>query len=193
MAFLHFWKSDLCNCNMICDSRPEIGHFHGQSDVNSRTVSSDAHWRHPHWIAHTQILLSSFRHFVGRELIERMGDAEAEAQIVFEAPFVVVSHGTQDDPILNYGNRTALTLWEMDIPTLTSTPSRLTAEPMHRDDRAQLMTRAARDGFVDDYRGIRISSSGKRFLIEKAIIWNLIDPEGQRVGQAATFSHWKPL
>lgn len=122
-----------------------------------------------------------------------MGDAEAEAQIVFEAPFVVVSHGTQDDPILNYGNRTALTLWEMDIPTLTSTPSRLTAEPMHRDDRAQLMTRAARDGFVDDYRGIRISSSGKRFLIEKAIIWNLIDPEGQRVGQAATFSHWKPL
>ncbi len=138
-------------------------------------------------------MLNSFRHFVGRELIERTGDAEAEAQLVFEAPFVVVSHGTQDDPILNYGNRTALTLWEMDIPTLTSTPSRLTAEPMHRDERAQLMTRAARDGFVDDYRGIRISSSGKRFLIEQAIIWNLIDPEGQRVGQAATFSHWKPL
>ena len=138
-------------------------------------------------------MLNSFRHFVGRELIERTGDAEAEAQLVFEAPFVVVSHGTQDDPILNYGNRTALTLWEMDIPTLTSTPSRLTAEPMHRDERAQLMTRAARDGFIDDYRGIRISSSGKRFLIEQAIIWNLIDPEGQRVGQAATFSHWKPL
>lgn len=81
----------------------------------------------------------------------------------------------------------------MDIPTLTSTPSRLTAEPMHRDERAQLMTRAARDGFVDDYRGIRISSSGKRFLIERAIIWNLIDADGQRVGQAATFSQWKPL
>ena len=64
---------------------------------------------------------------------------------------------------------------------------------MHRDERAQLMTRAARDGFVDDYRGIRISSSGKRFLIERAIIWNLIDHDGQRVGQAATFSQWKPL
>ena len=153
----------------------------------------DAHWRHHDWIKHTQIMLNSFGRFVGRELIERTGDAEAEAQIVFEAPFVVVSHGTQDDPILNYGNRTALSLWEMDIPTLTSTPSRLTAEPMHRDERAQLMTRAARDGFVDDYRGIRISSSGKRFLIERAIIWNLIDPDGQRVGQAATFSHWKPL
>jgi hypothetical protein len=55
------------------------------------------------------------------------------------------------------------------------------------------MTRAARDGFVDDYRGIRITSSGKRFLIEQAIIWNLINGDGQRVGQAATFSEWKWL
>ena len=156
-------------------------------------MSFDAHWRHHDWIAHTQIMLNSYRRFVGRELIERTGNAQEEARIVFEAPFVVVSHGTQDDPILNYGNRTALTLWEMDIPTLTATPSRLTAEAMHRDERAQLMTRAARDGFVDDYRGIRISSSGRRFLIEQAIIWNLVDPEGHRVGQAATFSNWKLL
>lgn len=138
-------------------------------------------------------MLNSFRRFVGRDLIERTGDAAEEAKIVFQARFVVVSHGTQDDPILNYGNKTALALWEMDLPTLMSTPSRLTAEPMHRDERAQLMTRAARDGFVDDYRGIRISSSGIRFLIERAIIWNLVDAAEQRVGQAATFAHWKSL
>lgn len=138
-------------------------------------------------------MLNSFRRFVGRDLIERTGDAAEEAKIVFQARFVVVSHGTQDDPILNYGNKTALALWEMDLPTLMSTPSRLTAEPMHRDERAQLMTRAARDGFVDDYRGIRISSSGIRFLIERAIIWNLVDAAEQRVGQAATFADWKSL
>ena len=138
-------------------------------------------------------MLDSFRRFVGRELITRTGDAARDSRIIFEAPFVVVSHGTQDDPVLNYGNQTALTLWQMDIPTLTSTPSRLTAEPMHRDERAQLMTRAARDGYVDDYRGIRISSSGRRFLIEQAIVWNLVDADGQRVGQAATFSSWNWL
>jgi hypothetical protein len=55
------------------------------------------------------------------------------------------------------------------------------------------MARAARDGYVDDYRGVRISSSGKRFLIEEAIVWNLVDAAGNRVGQAATFSQWKPL
>jgi len=138
-------------------------------------------------------MLDSFRRFVGRELIQRTGGVAEDARVIFEAPFVVVSHGTQDDPVLNYGNQTALTLWEMDIPTLTSMPSRLTAEPMHRDERAHLMTRAARDGFVDDYRGIRISSTGRRFLIEQAIVWNLVDGDGHRVGQAAMFSEWKPL
>ena len=108
-------------------------------------------------------------------------------------PFVVVSHGTQADPILNYGNLLAQQLWEMDAQTLTSIPSRLTAEPMHRDERAEMMARALRDGFVDDYRGIRISRTGKRFLIERAVIWNLQDAAGRRLGQAATFSEWKPL
>lgn len=150
-------------------------------------------WRGFDWIAHTQVLLNSFRHFVGRELIARTGDPHDEAQRLFNAPFVVVSHGTQDDPILNYGNLTALQLWETDLPSLTSMPSRLTAEPMHRDERAILMARAKRDGFVDDYRGIRISSTGKRFLIERAIVWNLIDASGIRVGQAATFSEWTRL
>lgn len=171
----------------------EISLFLSLTFINQHTMSTDAPWRDHNWIAHTQIMLDSFQHYVGRELIPRTGQPDDDARGVFEAPFVVVSHGTQDDPILNYGNQTALTLWEMDIPTLTSMPSRLTAEPMHRDERAQLMTRAVRDGFVDDYRGIRITGSGRRFLIEQAIIWNLIDSNGQRVGQAATFADWKWL
>ena len=157
------------------------------------TNSSLHDWHGFDWIAHTQILFNSFRHFVGRELMERDGNPESEAARLFASPFVVVSHGTQDDPILNYGNQAALSLWETDLPTLTSMPSRLTAEPMHRDERAILMARAKRDGFVDDYRGVRISSTGKRFLIERAIVWNLTDASGVRVGQAATFSEWKSI
>jgi putative N6-adenine-specific DNA methylase len=150
-------------------------------------------WLSPQWILHTQVLLDSFQKYVGRELISRSDDPEDEARRLFDAPFVVVSHGTQEDPVLNYGNRTALTLWEMDATTLTSIPSRLTAEPMHRDERAQMMARALRDGYVDDYQGVRISSSGKRFHISDAIIWNLVNLSGQRVGQAATFSRWQFL
>lgn len=120
----------------------------------------------------------------------RDGSDEDQSQALFEVPFVVVSHGTQLDPVLNYGNQTALDLWEMGLATLLQTPSRLTAEPLHRDERARLLERTSRDGFVDDYRGIRIASTGRRFLIEKAIVWNLVNSDGDRVGQAATFSEW---
>lgn len=144
----------------------------------------------PNWVEHTQILLDSYRHWTGRELIPREGGNSEQAITLYQAPFVVVSHGTQVDPILNYGNATALNLWEMPVEQLLQTPSRLTAEPVHRDERAQLMARTTRDGFVDDYQGIRISAKGRRFRIDRATVWNLINLAGERVGQAATFSEW---
>ena len=147
-------------------------------------------WQEDNWIEQTQILLNSYHRFLGEELIARDGSDEDQSRALFEASFVVVSHGTQADPILNYGNQTALDLWEMDLESLLQTPSRMTAEPVHRDERARLLERTSRDGFVDDYRGIRIASKGRRFLIEKAIVWNLVNDVGDRVGQAATFSDW---
>ena len=142
------------------------------------------------WIAHTQVMLDSYQRWTHRNLIPRTGSPSEQAKALFEAPFVVVSHGIQADPILNYGNRTALNLWQIDIPTLMQTPSRLSAEPLHRDERARLLERTTRDGFVDDYQGIRISSTGRRFRIDQATVWNLVDATGKLVGQAATFSDW---
>lgn len=150
-------------------------------------------WREQPWIQHSQVLLDSYHHWLGTDLIARDGTAEAQAERLFEAPRVVVSHGTQADPILNYGNRCALDLWKLDAASLLAMPSRLTAEPMHRDERAQLLARTTRDGYVDDYQGIRITSQGRRFRIEQAIVWNLLDATGQYVGQAATFDRWQWL
>ena len=154
---------------------------------------SESLWLSHGWVEQTQLILDSYRHWLGNELIVRDGSPEQEAEDLFECSFVVVSHGMQADPILNYGNRVALNLWEMDIETFLRTPSRKTAEPVHRDERARLLERTTRDGFVDDYRGVRISSSGRRFFIEHAIVWNLIAEDGRYAGQAATFSKWKEL
>lgn len=144
-------------------------------------------------IAHVQLLLDSFRRLLGRELVSREGTPAEQAERLFQSPFVVVSHGTEADPVLAYGNARALGLWEMNWEELTRTPSRLTAEPVHRDERAQLLARTRAHGFVDDYSGIRISKSGRRFRIERAIVWNLTDSAGEHRGQAATFDRWTPL
>jgi hypothetical protein len=150
-------------------------------------------WREAGLIEHTKRLLDSYVRWVGQELIDRSGTPAEDARSLYLAPFVVVAHGTQPDPILNYANQTALQLWEIELPVLLQMPSRLTAEPMHRDERARLLERTTRDGYVDDYRGIRISSTGRRFLIERATVWNVVTPDGQPAGQAATFSTWQML
>ncbi len=145
-------------------------------------------WRR--WITHSTALLDAHRDRTGRELIERGGGAEAEAERLLAAPFVVVSHGVETDPILNYGNRVALALWEMSAMELVRTPSRLTAESMLRDARERLLEQTARDGFVSGYEGVRISATGRRFRISNVTIWNVTDVVGAPAGQAATFARW---
>ena len=147
-------------------------------------------WSQPAIIEWSQLLMNSYRHWVGRDLLLRKGEPEAQAQALFLAPFVVVSHGTEEDPILNYGSHLAMTLWEMTWEELLQTPSRLTAEVVNRAEREWMLERARTRGYMDNYRGVRISHSGRRFLIENAVVWNVIDATGRRLGQAAAFSHW---
>lgn len=142
------------------------------------------------WIHHSALLLDSYRARTGAELIARGGGGEAEAERLLAAPFVVVSHGFEADPLLNYGNRVALALWEMSPARLTETPSRLTAEPMLREARERLLEQTARNGFTSGYEGVRISATGRRFRISGATIWNVSDATGNPAGQAATFARW---
>jgi len=133
------------------------------------------------------------KHWTGRELVSGVSDPLELAQKVFEAPFVLVSHDTEPDPVLNYGNRTAQVLWEMPWAELTRTPSRLTAEAPNREERARLLAAVAQRGFIDDYSGVRISKTGRRFRITRATVWNLLTPDGRPCGQAAMFDRWEYL
>jgi hypothetical protein len=151
------------------------------------------HHRRDAVVSHVQRLLDSFARLLGRQLIDRAGTPVEQSTRLWQAAIVVVSHGTDADPVLTYGNAAALVLWEMSWEELTQTPSRLTAEPVHRDERARLLARTREHGFVDDYSGIRISKTGRRFRIEQAIVWNLTDAAGNHLGQAATFDRWTPL
>ena len=158
-------------------------------------MSCTSIWQRPEIIRHTALLAASLRRLTGRELIgggEKLGGDEL-ARRVFEAPFVLVSHGTEADPILNYGNQAALDLWELRWEELTAMPSRLTAEAPVREERARLLERVACDGFIDDYSGIRVTRSCRRFRIEQATVWNLADESGAPCGQAAMFANWEFL
>lgn len=132
------------------------------------------------------LIASSYQHLTGAPLVA----APAE---LWEAPRAVVAHGLEPDPIFFYGNRMALELFEMPAADFIRLPSRLSAEPLLRDERARLLGRVADKGFIDDYTGVRISATGRRFRIEQAVVWNLVDASGVVHGQAATFDQWTRL
>ena len=147
--------------------------------------------------SHIRLLRMSHRALTGRPIIgladeQALSDAAA-ARILFEAPLALLSHDGAADPVLTYGNRTALELFELNWVGLITLPSRLTAEAPDRAERARLLAAVTTNGFIENYAGIRVSAGGRRFRIEQATVWNLIDESGRPQGQAAAFGRWSFL
>jgi hypothetical protein len=142
-------------------------------------------------IRHVEILCASYRHWTGKYLVDPSLVGEAALRWLDVAPFALVSHGAQADPVFNYANRAALELFGMTWTEFTAMPSRLSAGPVERSERDSLLERVARDGYIDDYSGIRIAKGGRRFLIRNATVWNLLDANGLYYGQAAMIPEWE--
>ena len=142
---------------------------------------------------HAELLIESYHRMTGNELVEQELIGMEKYRALYDAPYGVVSHNTAEDPVFNYGNRTALSLFQMNWSEFTMLPSRRSAEPVHREERERLLARVTENGFIDDYSGVRVSSTGVRFLIEDATVWNIVNEKGVYCGQAAVFYKWREL
>lgn len=144
-------------------------------------------------VDHASLLLTSHLRLTGRPLMPPCLNAEQAARNLYHAPFVVLSHDTAADPRFTYANLAAQRLFEMPWAEIVGLPSRYSAEPLAREERQRLLERVARQGYIDDYQGVRVSRSGQRFLVRNATVWNLLDADGRPRGQAASFADWRPL
>lgn len=142
---------------------------------------------------HILRVLDSYRHFAGRDLVCISGNPDELVDEIINASYVLLSCGPEPDPILNFANKQALKLWEWEWDEMVRTPARLTAEADERPARKKLLEGVQNKGYADNYEGVRISSSGKRFLIRNASVWNVIGSDGTYLGQAAYFNEWKFL
>ncbi len=142
--------------------------------------------------AHVTLLLDSYQRLLKRPLLEAAAGQSLGEQ-AFNADFALLSHNTDSDPLFNYANRTALNLFELPWDELIGMPSRFSAEPVNREERERLLAEVGSKGFIDNYSGVRIAKSGKRFLIERAVVWNVYDSQQRYYGQAACFSDWTLL
>ena len=155
--------------------------------------SIEPHWLKPEVIIHSKLILDTYYKIKGMPLFDLEDSDARKAYLLYHAPFVVVSHGTESDPIFNYANDTAQKLWNLDWEEFVKLPSRQSAEPDRQEDRQRLLATAAEQGYVDGYEGIRKSSDGKRFKIQNVLLWNLTDEDGKPLGQAAFYRNWTYL
>jgi PAS domain-containing protein len=133
-----------------------------------------------------KLLSESYSRLLGKPLVPDHVPGEDAPRWLYEhAPFGLLAHNTNADPIFVYGNLTAQKLFEYDWDELTALPSRLSAEAPDRDERRAFLEQVGRDGFVADYRGMRVTKSGKRFWIDNVVVWQLHDEVGVYCGQAA--------
>jgi len=140
------------------------------------------------------ILNNSLKQWTGTNLTAAMQQREAApmtARQIYHAPFALLSHRIESDPIINYANLTAQHLFAMNWSEITRLPSRLSAEMVVQKERDALLKRVNEHGYIDDYSGVRISKTGKRFMIHKATVWNLLNPDKEAIGQAAMFASWQ--
>ena len=141
---------------------------------------------------HIARLMAAFARVTGRDLVAELGldtgiDPGALGRSAWEGDFALLSHRGDGQATLNYGNRFALALWEMDWAVFTATPSVATAPPVDVPERGAMMEEVARSGFVGNYTGRRVSATGKLFTIDDGMIWRLLDAKGEAFGVAATF------
>lgn len=139
---------------------------------------------------HAQLIRHSYSHWLLTELILESRSELDFAKRLFEADFAVVTHNSAADPIFNYANQKALELFEFNWQDFTRLPSKHSAEPVNQSERDRLLALVTKNGYIDHYEGIRLSSTGKRFVIKNALVWNLIDKHQVYQGQAACFKQW---
>jgi hypothetical protein len=77
------------------------------------TVLPEPHAGNGYLAEHIGLLRRSLRLWAGRDLIASDLPPVEAARRIFDAPFVVLSHGPEADPILTYGNRAALELFDL--------------------------------------------------------------------------------
>jgi hypothetical protein len=138
-----------------------------------------------HDVWFSELLIGSYEAVVGAPLApEGLAGADA-ARWLYESPFCVLAQDASPDPRFIYANLAAQKCFEYSWGEFMGMPSRLSAEAALREERQAFMAAVLAQGYVSDYRGVRIAKSGRRFWIEDTTVWNVVDRAGTLRGQAA--------
>jgi len=138
---------------------------------------------------HALLLNESYRHWTDHYLVEQRDPGEVLAALN-EAKFVLISYGLEEDPIFNYANLRALSLFGYEHLAFLQLPNRETFVPEATAGRIGQSVRVEHEGVLSDYRGTRLTKAGKPIVIDDGVVWQLIDNLGRVHGYATQLNSW---
>lgn len=125
--------------------------------------------------------------WIQSKLSSHASSPETAKQLHYNQRFGVLSHGTQPDPIYNYGNIASLELFEQTLENLCKTPSRYSTIPELMEDRSNLIEDIETQGYGLIDKAIRVSAKGNLFLIHQILVWTVFSDDNERLGLAAIY------
>lgn len=135
-----------------------------------------------------QQLDESYRRWTGHRLpCPASIDGSREAWIHHHAPYSLVAHNDDADPHFIYANECALNCFKYSREVFCAMPSRFSASSLDRAARQTLLEVVTAKGIASGYTGYRVDRHGQPFMIYDGIVWEVLDAEGRRKGQAALF------
>ncbi|MDQ0740284.1 MEKHLA domain-containing protein [Pseudomonas sp. W4I3] len=135
-----------------------------------------------------QWLDESYRQWAGEGLPCPMAHkGSREEWIHTHAPYSLVSHNDDADPHFIYANECALACFKYSREEFYAMPSRFSASSLDRVERQALLEVVTTKGIASGYTGFRVDRNGGSFTIHDGIVWEVLDENGVRKGQAALF------
>lgn len=129
----------------------------------------------------------SLEQYYGKSLYDELS-VSGPGAIHNNERYVVISHGTQDDPVYNYGNKAGLLFFGYPEHEFVQLPSRYSAPSgALRQDRSQIVQHVLDHGWTIIDEAIRQNKARESFRVRRILYFNVNDDDGKRIGQAATF------
>jgi hypothetical protein len=139
---------------------------------------------------HALLLNQSYRHWLGEYLVEQQDPGEVLSALN-TADFAVVSHGLEADPIFNYGNLQALSCFGYEHLKFLQLPSRSTMpDEAVNQSQQPLLSQLEEQGFATIAQDTRVTSGGRKFVVDRGVVWKLIDNLGRIHGHATRRDEW---
>ena len=138
---------------------------------------------------HAELLHYSLLKHTGQVLLDDAddyGDFSATA-LACRTDAVILSHGTEESPLLNYGTRAALNLLDCEWDEFVSLEWSDCLLASAATDLRAVAAAVDEDGYKDGIALECVSTYGQRFVVRDALAWRVDLEDGTPAGRALMF------